>query len=69
MTKEEQFRRLDEVVRDLWKKGGPQRPSPAKAGAHYRRKVTAATACLLTEQQRLIDEWEKDGYDVGGNDG
>lgn len=59
-TKEEIARMIaatEEITRDLFARGGPQRPSPMKRV----ERVKPSTECpaLLAEQQRLIKTWNE----------
>ena len=61
MTLAEQIKAMDEVYRDLMRRGGPQKPStaPRAAPVYVREEPNGSRACLLREQQRLIREWSK----------
>jgi hypothetical protein len=56
MTRQEKIEATDAIVRDLFAKGGPQRPVSA---GWYTEKKPAHRECpaLLREQRRLIRTW------------
>ena len=55
MTREEQKKVMDDILRELFSNGGPQRPANAGSVIVKRRECRA----LLAEQQRLIKTWGK----------
>ena len=53
MTREQKIAAMDAIVRDLFARGGPQRPTNLGTGKYLRPSV------LEIEQMRLLKTWRE----------
>jgi hypothetical protein len=60
MTREEKIAATDAIVRDLFAKGGPMRPTAIRGSGRVSVKVKHRPSPVLeAEQRRLIKTWGK----------